>query len=402
MKKNKIKLMPRNPYETANIELWLKNMAYDGLQLKKCNIFFATFTKSDSKEIDYKLMPVTENDQPVPNDRMIELCKNNDFAYVATIKNLFHIFASTDDDLSHENIILPLEDYDYLKKNITKAGIFNICIFAALVVLFFITLFDNGMQTYQIIKYDSLYKMSLSIGLIILTVFYFIRLKKAKMSISSIQKADDYGKEKKESEISRGPHLMMSIASIFIIGVLILLPIKHSNECWHRNFENIGTTMPYLLLNMVEQNESYHRYNPVEIGDGIVRKTNSAKRDWSPLAPMQYEITQMGKVDGEVFDGTDIEYIPTSNIEFFRVSAKMLTKPIMNDLMKKYLSESDEKEEIQLDETQFEEAHLYKIGTSEHFFGSFDNNVIYLSYTGNKSIVPFINEIYDSIVYVEY
>ncbi|MEG1964993.1 MAG: DUF2812 domain-containing protein [Oscillospiraceae bacterium] len=402
MKKNKIKLMPRNLYQISATELWLKQMRYEGFELKKCNILFATFQKAESKEIDYKLIPVTEKGQTAPDEKMIEICKNNDFFYVATITNLFHIFASKEEAFNGDDINLPAEDFKFIEKNIFIASVFDICVFVALLALFFFTLFDNGIPTYQIVQYNSYFKMAFSIGLIVLSVFNFMRLRKAKKWVVSAQKKECSKETDANQKIVRGPHLMMSIVNVLIVLMLIILPIEHSRQSWNRNFENIGTTMPYLLLNMVEQNEYYHRYNPAAIGDGIVRKTNSAKRDWSPLAPMQYDILQMGKIDGEVFDGTDKEYTPSSNIEFFRTNSKLFTKPLMKDLMKKYLSEYDDKEEIQLDETLFEEAHLYKIGGSEHFFGRFDNNVIYLSYTGNKSIVPFINDIYDSIVYVEY
>ena len=404
-----IKITPNNIYKTAVFENWLNEQARNGNIIKNINCFFCTFTSGEKDNSFYKMIPTGKKDNEKMSDEQIDKLKENEIEYVCTYKNHFHIVKTKNLESFNEIILSKAPEIQKNYKNLISNSYFYMILFFILcIAIFGFTLFDifkHGAILYNIIRHE---KWAFDILGIILTFDFGFKC------LTNIQNLKSASKNiLNDNEITKKDKSLLKYSKKSIITFLLALVITsgltvHSMaNSWNKNMEDIPKTMPILLLNMVEQDLGYHRYNPVAVGDGIIRKTNSAKFSYSILAPKQYEIVQVGIIEGETFENSNELYTPSSNVDFFRAANSSLAKTLYHDLIKKYsnIYELDilpSVEKIEIKDSDFEEAVIYKIGNQEHFFGYYDNNAIYVSYHGNHDILPFVNDIYGSIEYLEY
>lgn len=396
--KSVIKLMPTNIYNIYELQKWLDEKSAQGLRLKSCNGIFGEFEKSENAgDVFYKVLPVDKKDKFELTDEVKTKADEKGFTYICTMKNLYHIFTSTNADIDFS---IAEENYNFIKGKLNQSISFDFIIIALVLMFFGTNYFKGGMLVYKLLTFKGFFFLTVGLVLLIAIIMALIGDIKSMKNLKNQIKGENNNSSEK---IKTGISTVKAVIAVILAAIVIVLPSVHYSLSWSKNFEDIEKTLPYVLLNMVEQNEYYSRYNPVSIGDGIVRKTNSATRSWSPLAPLYYNINQTGKIPDLKFNHTNDPYTPESNIEYFRVSSKIFIKPLLNELLKKYV---DLPMYMTTDaangENGFETAFIIKVGNTEHFFGAYDNNVIYLSYHGNNSIEPFVTNIYESIEYIEY
>ncbi len=397
-----IKIIPNNIYRTDVFENWLGEQAKKGNIITDINSFFCVFKNGEKENICYKLIPTGKKDNETLTDKKIAEYKEKNFDYICTYKNHFHIMKTNNTENFCDSF---LNEAPQIQKNFKRLISDNyfymilwIIIFIAVIAFTIYKISANGAWLYNIIKHR---KWALSIMTAILSFIFFnkcrLNIQNLKYSMENLTNPHDF-KEKDKSFLKYSKSAIITSVSAFVI--LTGLTVHSMANSWHKNMENIPKTLPILLLNMVEQNPAYHRYNPVAVGDGLVRKTNSAKFSYSLLAPKQYEILQIGIIEDQVFDDSGKLYTPSSNVDFLRATTPSMAKTLYKDLIKTYaLKNSDP---VPVTDSPFEEAVIYKSGNREAFFGYYNNNAIYVSYYGNKSIMPFAKEIYESIEYLEY
>ena len=404
-----IKITPNNIYKTDVFENWINDQAKNGNVITNINCFFCTFKSCEKDNSFYKMIPTGKKDSEKMSDEQIRKFNEKGIEYVCTYKNHFHI-VKTEKLKNFDEIIL--SEVPELQKNykrlISDNYFYMILFFILCISIFGFTLFNifkNGAILYNIIRHK---KWIFDILAVILTFDFGFKCLTNTQNIKLSSKNILNHNEITEKDKSLLKYSKKAIITFFTALFITLgLTIHSMANSWHKNMEDIPKTMPILLLNMVEQDLGYHRYNPVAVGDGIIRKTNSAKFSYSILAPKQYEIVQMGIIEGETFENSKELYTPSSNVDFFRAANSSLAKTLYHDLIKNYtsiygLDILSSVEKIEVKDSDFEEAVIYKIGNQEHFFGYYDNNAIYVSYHGNQDILPFVNDIYGSIEYLEY
>ena len=395
-----VKITPNNIYDTAAFEQWLNENSENGLFIEFINSFTCGFKKGKGEERYYKLIPVGKKEISELSDESIKKYAEKNIEYVCTYKEHFHlIFSRSKENLNdildenEERNYKRLINNNYFYMAIWIALIISVIVFAAL------DIFKNGAVLYNIIKHRYWALQIFSV------IAMSMAANKCRINVKNIKKSMKKG-EKNISPKALKYSLKSALTLLLSFVILFSFTIHSQLNSWHKNLENIPKTLPIVLLNMVEENMTYHRYNPVSVGDGLVRKTNSAKFSYSILAPKQYEINQTGIVDDATVEknGQKKIYTPVSEVDFLRLRSSAFTKIIYNDLIKthNFLEDVGGTEVIEIEDSDFEKAVIYKAGNTELFFGYYNNNVIFLSYEGRKSIQPFVNDIYGAIEYLEF
>lgn len=395
-----VKFTPNNIYDTAAFEQWLNENAENGLFIESINSFTCGFKKGKGEKRFYKLVPVGKKEMSELSDESINEYAEKNIEYACTYNEHFHLLFSRSEENLNE-ISDRNEEKNY--KRLINNNYFYMAIWIALIIAVVVfaarDIFKNGAVLYNIIKHRYWALQIFSV------IAMSIGANKCRINVKNIKNSME-NRKKKVSENALKYSLKSALTLVLSFVVLFSFTVHSQLNSWHKNLENIPKTMPMVLLNMVEENMTYHRYNPVSIGDGLVRKTNSAKFSYSILAPKQYEINQTGIVDDatEEKNGKKKIYTPVSEVDFLKLRSSVFTKIIYNDLIKthNFLEDVEGTDIIEIEDSDFEKAVIYKAGSTELFFGYFDNNVIFLSYEGRKSIIPFVNDIYGAIEYLEF
>ena len=401
-----IKITPNNIYKTDVFESWLNEQAKMGNQITGINAFFCTFKLGEKSDSFYKLIPTGKKDSEEMSENHINDFLQKGIEYICTYKSHFHIVKTHNVQNFSDAFLSKAPEYGKNYKRLISDNYFymvlSFILCAAVFVFTLLDIFRNGAILYNIIKHKH---WAFNILAIILSFNFGFKClyntQNLKRASNNILKARENSRKDKSS-LKYSKKAIITFMTVLVISSGFTF---HSmTNSWHKNMENIPKTMPVLLLNMVEQNAEYHRYNPVAVGDGLVRKTNSARFSYSVLAPKQYEITQMGIIEGETFNDSGKLYTPSSNVDFLRAVNSSMAKTLYKDLIKKYTTvySLENAEKIEITDSHFEKAVMYKKGSYEYFFGYYDNNATFVSYHGNYSILPFVNDIYESIEYLEY
>ena len=394
-----IKITPNNIYNTVAFEKWLNENAEKGFFIESINYFFCVFKKDNAEKRFYKLIPVGKKEKEELSDENIRKYNENNIGYACTYNEHFHLLYSKSEE-SFNGICDTGEEKNY--KNLISNNYFYMVLWMVLIiaqiVFIIIDISKNGAFLYNIIKHKY---WGLQIFSMIVMGF---GANKCRINIKNIKESINGSAKSSEKSLKYSLKSALTLVLSFII--LFSFTVHSQLNSWNKNLENIPKTMPMVLLNMVEENITYHRYNPVAVGDGIVRNTNSAKFSYSLLAPKQYEINQTGIVEDATVEknGKKEIYTPVSEVDFLRMSSKVMTKMIYKDLIKthNFIADVDGIDIIEIDDSGFEKAVVYKAGNTELFFGYYEKNAIFLSYEGRKSIVPFVNDIFESIEYLEF
>jgi putative lipase involved disintegration of autophagic bodies len=141
--------------------------------------------------------------------------------------------------------------------------------------------------------------------------------------------------------------------------------------------------LPVIRLAEIEQNPNLLRKT------GYTRKNvdwaNRVSYDWSPLAPVQYEIDEHGIVNGELWADQSGVYSPSITTRYYKLTFGSMAENLIHDLVKRYVW----RDNIEIKEVyhpEFAKVYLAEDGLHQQIFAYFDDQVTHVSYHGKAKI----------------
>lgn len=171
---------------------------------------------------------------------------------------------------------------------------------------------------------------------------------------------------------------------VFVLAVInVLLPLTSifKRETYALPKEETG--LPIVRLTEVENNPNLvHTSDYSQDGVDI---NNRCQYEWSPLATVQYETDEHGKVAKEMWkDGSGL-YSPSIHTQYYKLTYAGMADGLINDLTKRYLFRGDEKLQA-IAHSGFDNLYIANSANEKQIFASLGKNVIYIRYYGYSDI----------------
>ena len=391
MSKTVRKFLLNDMWNIGKNESWFSHMASKGLHLKKIGPLFITFEKGEPTKTKYRMDVMNEK----PSQEQLEMYSNYGWDFV-TKGGLFYIFSSPEDSNSPELHTDPAEQgftlvdlNKILKKNLI---VMSIAIILIMGMYFFLYFLQDEPYLYMTNGY--ILQQFLLITLEIYTFYTSLRslisVQKLKHSLLEGRPINHKENWKKGRLVNIIVNIVIMLASI----ITIIIPIVEMTKSEEYTLTDTNSTLPIIRLANIEQNENLThepRYNK----DGVDR-SSSVRYEWSPLAPIKYVVDERGIVKEEMWDDNSGEYSPSIHTRFYELTFEKMSEGLIKDLIHRYIYEP-EIEVKKMTNTEFDQLYVAVDGISKHIFASWDNNVIYIEYYGNKNIDQLLSLFYEDI-----
>ncbi|MDF2675440.1 MAG: hypothetical protein K0R09_3712 [Clostridiales bacterium] len=385
------KFISVNIYDIAGMESWLCDMAAEGLYLKSFGRMFAHFEEGEEKKVRYRLEPVGKGNE-MPSEEILEYFQRSGWNYVTQINRLFYIYMAKDDEAEeiHTDPVAQSYTFDILNRKLK-----NSAILITVLVLFIIVI---NLGKYMIFKQPMLNmaegNLVNDLFLIILEGFVMIQ------NIENVRGINRLFKQLKSGvpivhkrNYKKGKAIKISVYSLLVLaGVMtIILPFMQIAKSWDKNIEEISVELPTIGLADLEEKENFKYYN--EISYSGRDYDNHVFYDWSPIAYIQYEISQRGIVENMMWEDNSGEYKPSLTTRYYQLSLSIFAEPLMEDLISRYIYPYDYMTLEELSLGYFDRAVLATKGEIQYFFAYKENKVICLRYHGYGVLKTKLDEI---------
>jgi hypothetical protein len=388
------KLRPSDYWRIGEHESWFADMAEQGLQLKKMGKYFAKFAKGEPKKLRYR---IDVSFSRKISSEQVEMYSESGWDYV-TSYSYFHVFSSPAGLHAPELHTDPAEQSYTLKaldeKYAQTAWLVTIMILLTIGMLASIWFLD-GTPTLLMVQGSVLIQTILTM---ILGYSAYNSLQAA-ISIRVLRKKlaegkpiDHHAPWKKRFRRNTAISLLFMVAagSIAVMSFTLLF-IMDTKTLPEGNID-----LPIVRLADVEQNPEMVRAEPVYFDDDV-DWGNRYSRNWSPLAPVQYEADESGVVPGKMWDDGSGEYSPSIQTEVYKLTLPSLADNLISDLIKRHEFEENfdlyqEKTHPHLDQLiVYEENNLKKV------FAFQGDTVMYVWYSGKADVDAVIEAVVEKI-----
>lgn len=374
------RFIPVSIYDIEGMESWLSDMAAEGLLLKGFGRFFAHFEKGEVQKVIYRVEPACKACE-MPNDEILEYYKDSGWNYISHINKTFFIYRSTYDEMKeiHTDPVVQSYTYEALNRKLKSTTIL-VTILSLLVIGMILSIYLINEQPVLYMIQGEFINQLIVLILELFTIICSIRdaravnklLKQLKSGVPITHKRN----YKKNKVLTISGYSLLVLASILII----ILPILQIVKSWDKNIEDVTRPLPTISLDALEKNEGFRYHN--EISYNGRNYDNDVIYDWSPLSPVQYKINQKGIIEDMMWEDNSGVYKPSLTTEYYKLSFSILAKPLMEDLIKRYIDPYDNMTMEELSVKGFDRAVLATKGESQQLFACKGNEVIYLKYYG--------------------
>lgn len=121
--------------------------------------------------------------------------------------------------------------------------------------------------------------------------------------------------------------------------------------------------------------------------------SNRYTYEWSPLAPVQYDVDEAGVVPGEMWKDASGEYSPSVSSMVFQLSIPAITDELLYDLVKRYQYENLREDFIETKHPDFDRLIFHEKDEMKEVFASKGKAVFYVRYFGNAEMSSVIESI---------
>ncbi|MFJ7666618.1 DUF2812 domain-containing protein [Lysinibacillus sp. NPDC097195] len=392
MHKKVLKFRPRQYWRIGEHEAWFTDMAAKRLHLSKMGAF-AHFIKGEPKEIRYRIN--VSSSKQISQDQM-EHFEKMGWQYV-TSYYYFHVFSSPAERNAPElfsNFTVQAQTFDELEKKLTK----NAIIFSVTMIMMICTLlavwFLDGTPTLVLVD-------GLAIQQTVLTIFFgymnFTSLQAA-LSIRALRKGLMEGKPinhqaywKQSFRLNKTLSLCFTI--VFLLSAFI--PFIQLAKSDTKTLPVAEISLPIVRLADVENNSSFTRVESY-INDNV-DWGNRYTFKWGPLAPVQYETNESGRVPGKKWDNLGGEYTPDIHTLVYQLRVAALKKYLMHDLIKKYSYGEDQTDFIAMNHPQLDYLLVKDEMISKEVLVAHLHTVMYVRYYGEADLHTLIDNIVEKI-----
>lgn len=367
-------------YDAVSLECWLSDLAQQGLFLDGTSLIWFRFTKGVPSDVRYRVEPAI-NESKQPTEEMISAYKEAGWDYVTGLNGLFSIWKSTRRDAMelHTDPIVQSEGYRRLCKKLIRAALgTGLCVIGILAIIIGgflvsdrpVTLFLTS-PMYLFLAVSELFV----VAQVVQQARSASRVKKLLADGFPLSHNKDYRKQYRGFRIVRALSLLFSLA-ILVTAVLTL------TTGWRKNTTDVEQALPYLPLDLIEQNEEFG-WPELELRHGSdVDYNNYVDYTWTLLVPEQYDIRQVGAAQSHKWPDGSGYYTPSAKTEYYRLTFEAFAPALFDELMDRYLWKDEEYNIIESDEFDRTVVAREEKYCMTHLFVQSSNQVIYIRYQG--------------------
>jgi hypothetical protein len=378
------KLMLDSIYAVGRNESWFTDMSKRGLHLKKFGRLFVYFEKGEPKDTRYRMDIFMQ----APSQERLDMYEECGWHLVGK-NGCFYVFAAEDVANISELHTDPVEQGHTLEE-LNRLLKRNTMIFSIAMVLLLGMIFGMYFLVDEPVLFmvrGQIVQQLLLIGVELYAFASGIRnylsirnLKKSLMQGSPIDHHEDYRKARFYGGTMGLLFNLMAVCSLIIPFVSMEKSIEYT-------LPEETVSLPIVRLSQIETSDELVR-DTHYISRGIDFR-NRVESDWSPLAPVQYEIAEHGVVAGEMWGDKSGEYSPSIRTQFYRLTYDGLSEPLVKDLINRYIWE-DEIEILEIPYPGMDKVLLAEDDIRKQIFACQGDKVMYVSYYGNADIAKII------------
>ncbi len=367
-------------WNIGKTESWYSDMAAKGLLLKGFGRLHVKFEKGEPSKTRYRIDILYKK----PSQEQIDVYKECGWDFVANT-GIFYIFSSPEESNAPE-LHTDLTEQSFTLDNLNKILKRNVIIIAAAILLFI------GMILGILFFYDEPYLFFIDGDFISPVIFILIYISHLFYTIRNYK----YVKGVKNSLINGTPinhkedwrkgNLIKKVFDTFLLSVSILCIILPINQMIKRDeftLPEAKVDLPIIRLDDIEENSDLNRKS--KFYDENIDWYNRVRYNWGVLAPVQYEVVEHGIVDNEMWDDNSGIYSPSVHTDFYKLTLDSMAEGLIKDLIHRniYIPETSV---IKAENENFDQLYYAVEDTSKYVFASWDDDVIYVRYHGNRDI----------------
>ncbi len=380
MRNTVYKLIPVDFVDVDRFEGWAEDMARRGLYLHHLTPFlFAAFQRGEPAPVRYRLEPRGS----FWSRESQNYCRSLGWEFVFHVGRWFDLYRNDDPEAPelHTDPVV----HSYALDRISR----SLRILTAVLVLCFVGELAALLLPYLLSETPVLLLLDVS-GISTLSMLVlFLLLGVEFRSLGSFFRLRRRLREgivpgRQSWRFTGRWNLGLLLFDLVLLAALIASPLVLRSVEWEGELATAERPFPILELRELESNPALEAVpSPITLEIFGYDSHNYVRRNWSLLAPGQYEVEQ------RLTDGRDYE--PSLTMEWYRLSLPFLASPLLDELVYRYTEYNSFPDEYIVSELTlpgFDRAVLVQDNRwpGQELFLQAGNVVIYLDYSGAQDL----------------
>ena len=380
MRNTVYKLIPVDFVDVDRFEGWAEDMARRGLYLHHLTPFlFAAFQRGEPAPVRYRLEPRGS----FWSRESQNYCRSLGWEFVFHVGRWFDLYRNDDPEAPelHTDPVV----HSYALDRISR----SLRILTAVLVLCFVGELAALLLPYLLSETPVLLLLDVS-GISTLSMLVlFLLLGVEFRSLGSFFRLRRRLREgivpgRQSWRFTGRWNLGLLLFDLVLLAALIASPLVLRSVEWEGELATAERPFPILELRELESNPALEAIpSPITLEIFGYDSHNYVRRNWSLLAPGQYEVEQ------RLTDGRDYE--PSLTMEWYRLSLPFLASPLLDELVYRYTEYNSFPDEYIVSELTlpgFDRAVLVQDNRwpGQELFLQAGNVVIYLDYSGAQDL----------------
>ena len=380
MRNTVYKLIPVDFVDVDRFEGWAEDMARRGLYLHHLTPFlFAAFQRGEPAPVRYRLEPRGS----FWSRESQNYCRSLGWEFVFHVGRWFDLYRNDDPEAPelHTDPVVHSYALDRISRSLRiLTAVLVLCFVGELAVLLLPYLLSET-PVLLLLDVSGISTLSMLVLFLLLGVEFrslgsFFRLRRR------LREGIVPGRQ--SWRFTGRWNLGLLLFDLVLLAALIASPLVLRSVEWEGELATAERPFPILELRELESNPALEAVpSPITLEIFGYDSHNYVRRNWSLLAPGQYEVEQ------RLTDGRDYE--PSLTMEWYRLSLPFLASPLLDELVYRYTEYNSFPDEYIVSELTlpgFDRAVLVQDNRwpGQELFLQAGNVVIYLDYSGAQDL----------------
>ena len=380
MRNTVYKLIPVDFVDVDRFEGWAEDMARRGLYLHHLTPFlFAAFQRGEPAPVRYRLEPRGS----FWSRESQNYCRSLGWAFVCQVGRWFDLYRNDDPEAPelHTDPVVHSYALDRVSRSLRiLTAVLVLCFVGELAALLLPYLLSDT-PVRLLLNASGITALSVLVLFLLLGMEFrglgsFFRLRR-RLREGIVPRRHSW-------RFTGRWNLGLLLFDLVLLAALIASPLVLRSVEWEGELATAERPFPILELRELESNPALEAVpSPITLEIFGYDSRNYVRRNWSLLAPGQYEVEQ------RLTDGRDYE--PSLTMEWYRLSLPFLASPLLDDLISWYSDLRYAPEHYTVTEPElpgFDRAVLVQDNRwpGQELFLQAGNVVIYLDYSGAQDL----------------